>query len=315
MPPASLIPESLQLLLLEALDKSPDGLGIFNDDDTLVFCSSAFAALFAQTSESATGLKFADLIRHAHQSECGIHVETDDVEDWIEKAHRKRRSANYRTFELDTSDGRWFLMTEQVLDCGALFILATEITAKKRVEEKLQKLSRKLTVLANTDSLTGVHNRRNFEVLAQRLFNRARRHRKDLSLLLIDADHFKQINDRYGHHVGDQVLQAITRCLEKSLRDYDVLGRIGGEEFAVLLPETGVMDAWQIAQRLCKSCEELQIRNEERHIDVTVSIGLASVEGRSVQTSDLDCLLRDADKALYTAKHGGRNQVCCSAPL
>jgi diguanylate cyclase (GGDEF)-like protein len=144
---------------------------------------------------------------------------------------------------------------------------------------------------------------------SQRQFNKARRYGLVLSLLMVDADHFKNVNDQYGHASGERVLQALSRAASSSVRAVDVVARYGSEEFVVLLPLTAAADALQVAERMRASIEALQIGIEGgSSLRVTVSVGCATCAGAACS---LGTLLSQADKALYRAKASGRNQVVC----
>ena len=162
--------------------------------------------------------------------------------------------------------------------------------------------------LASVDELTGIANRRWFSAMAGRELERCRRFNHPLALLMIDIDHFKQVNDTHGHAIGDEVLRAFTRVLESNLRSLDLLGRLGGEEFAVVLPEADQAAAEQTAERLRSAVEAMAIPLADgSHIRLTASVGIAMPAESA--TEPLDGMLARADTALYTAKHGGRNRV------
>lgn len=179
------------------------------------------------------------------------------------------------------------------------------IELEQEIAER-QKAQAQLLELATTDSLTGLHNRRHFMESAQQELDRARRYQTPLSLALLDADHFKAVNDRYGHPVGDQALQMLAATGRRLLRDIDLFARIGGEEFAILLPQTDHAAAWIVADRLRQAIMDQSIATEEGPLRLTVSLGLASLDPA---TADLDDLIRRADLALYQAKQNGRNRV------
>jgi diguanylate cyclase (GGDEF)-like protein len=161
--------------------------------------------------------------------------------------------------------------------------------------------------LASTDDLTGVWNRRHFMTLATREWLRVRRYQRPLAIVMLDADHFKQINDTYGHRVGDQVLSALARYCQQRLREVDVVGRYGGEEFVILLPETELAAARDTAERLRAEIAATPIVTDVGPVFLTVSLG---VVGRAANDSiELDILLNQADQMLYAAKQSGRNQV------
>ncbi|HZD58023.1 MAG TPA: GAF domain-containing protein [Anaerolineales bacterium] len=160
--------------------------------------------------------------------------------------------------------------------------------------------------LAITDSLTNLYNRRGLFELGQRELDRLRRFERPLAAIMLDIDYFKKINDTYSHAIGDQVLQALaTRCIQY-LRDTDILGRYGGEEFAILLPETDEKSACQVAERLRENMTQSPIQTDRGPISITISLGVTMASG---ETKNLAILLDRADTAMYAAKQAGRNQV------
>ncbi len=190
----------------------------------------------------------------------------------------------------------------------------TELKARIKAGERIvryQKMLKEqqalLEQLAREDKLTGLCNRRHFEERAQEECLRAQRYHHSLSFLMGDLDHFKQINDRYGHAYGDTVLKQVGQTLLLHCRTSDVVARYGGEEFACLLFETNSEDAERVAERLCAAVRELSFTHPSGPFRVTISFGVASLSDQ--QTQDLAELLEEADKALYSAKHKGRNRV------
>jgi diguanylate cyclase (GGDEF)-like protein len=160
--------------------------------------------------------------------------------------------------------------------------------------------------IASLDGLTGAMSRGSFMTLSNRELARSKRHGHDLSVLILDLDYFKKINDTYGHPAGDQVLKVVTRLCLSQLREHDLYGRIGGEEFAILLPETPAEAALQVAERIRKGIEDLDILWVGHRIEVTSSIGVAAMNDRDQTMREI---ISRADQALYNAKGGGRNQV------
>ncbi|MES2296086.1 MAG: diguanylate cyclase [Pseudomonadota bacterium] len=161
--------------------------------------------------------------------------------------------------------------------------------------------------LATTDPLTGIFARGQFNRLANTEIERSKRHQRPLALLMLDIDHFKKINDTYGHAAGDLVLKAVTHRVAQLLRTSDVFGRIGGEEFAILAPETQQEQALVLAERVRQGVLSLSLAYGQHTITISTSCGVALI---AVEASDLDTLLLLADRALYHAKNNGRNQVC-----
>lgn len=166
--------------------------------------------------------------------------------------------------------------------------------------------------LAVKDTLTRVYNRRGFFELAQKKVDFARSHNRSLTALMVDVDHFKRVNDTYGHAAGDYVLQRIAEECKNAIRDQDLMGRYGGEEFIILLPDSNLDTAEMIAERLLKRIAGMVVKTERHSISVTVSIGIAAF---NPQWESLDTLFECADKALYTAKKRGRNSVVVWDPL
>jgi len=178
------------------------------------------------------------------------------------------------------------------------------VNKKLELEQELKKLAEHQ---AQTDYLTGLANRRHFVELAEREMARAIRFHRSLTLMMIDIDRFKAINDRWGHGIGDIVLQNVSLLIRDALRNVDIFGRTGGEEFAAVIVETEGGDAIEIAQRLCSKVAEASIvpQGGER-IPVTISIGLAQLKGRKI---NFGSLLNEADRAMYAAKDAGRNRA------
>jgi diguanylate cyclase (GGDEF)-like protein len=168
-----------------------------------------------------------------------------------------------------------------------------------RVEVELGQATTALRHQAETDALTGLTNRRHFLGLAQQALDAAREGGRPLSLLMLDLDHFKDINDSHGHQAGDLVLRAVARCLGEVVREFDTVGRLGGEEFGILLPGLDAAGATRVAHRLRRAVAELHPGG----YTVTTSLGVAT------GTDDVDALLARADECLYAAKGAGRNRV------
>lgn len=211
-------------------------------------------------------------------------------------------------YRLRRKDGSpvWCMLSGQALDRarpadlnkGVLWAV-DDITGLKTQEEELR-------AQACTDYLTGVHNRRHFLELAERELRRLKRRKSRCGLLLIDLDHFKSVNDQLGHAAGDAVLKTFARRCCGVLREVDIFGRLGGEEFAVLLPDTDVEGARIVAERVRERVAEMEMRTPEGNVSITVSIGVADTE-RPV--ANVEELITRADKALYRAKDAGRNRV------
>lgn len=183
------------------------------------------------------------------------------------------------------------------------------------VRERVQNLLnltlayRELEELSTTDFLTGVFNRRYFMEIATTELKRHQRHGKITSILMLDIDHFKDVNDTYGHSVGDQALRHLVRICRDNLREEDIFARYGGEEFCALLPETDASTAKEVAERLRYNIESTPMELDKHLLHMTVSIGLSGIDAR--QETDIEPWLERADQAMYRAKEQGRNRVVC----
>jgi diguanylate cyclase (GGDEF)-like protein len=176
----------------------------------------------------------------------------------------------------------------------------------KRTRDELDKAYKELEKLVNTDPLTNIANRRALFHFGEMEFNRAQRYNCIFSVLILDLDHFKDINDTYGHDIGDHALKLVANTILKSIRNVDKFGRFGGEEFVAILPETKLQEALIIADKIRDLISELSFSVQESIVKMTVSIGVATYKP---DDSSIDTILKRADQALYQAKHQGRNQV------
>lgn len=179
----------------------------------------------------------------------------------------------------------------------------TELQHQIRAREELEA---KLKHQAETDPLTGLYNRRRYEDLFLREFHRIQRYGGAMSMLVLDLDHFKQVNDNYGHGAGDIALQEIADICRRKLRQVDIIGRLGGEEFVILLPDTNLSDAVIVSERLRQGIENTEIVAEQTRFNLTATIGAAELTENDHGIKDL---VRRADAALYRGKRAGRNRV------
>ena len=205
---------------------------------------------------------------------------------------------------------------QRVLAFTALAFSAFVMRATRELSHALQsllRLRRELEIehriasnAARTDELTGLNNLRAFKEQADTMFTASRRNGLPLCALLVDIDHFKHINDTHGHATGDRVLQAVAQALKTALREADLCGRLGGEEFGVLLASTNLHEALQIAEKLRLAVQALVVPINDAALRVTISVGVAEA---GVACADITTLLAQADAAMYHAKANGRNRV------
>lgn len=219
---------------------------------------------------------------------------------------REDQDAKIRGLGLGASD-----YVTKPFDPGELLARVKVQLKIKTLQDKLIESNLMLKEMASTDPLTGLANRRIMMETLRREFGRCSRGDQPLSLIMVDADHFKRVNDTYGHQQGDVVLNALADLLRKHLRPYDLAARFGGEEFAVILPETPMSEAVKVAERLRSGAQSLLFDNELKNLQVTISLGVSTSPTPRIHSEE--DMIREADNALYKAKQNGRNRTEQSA--
>ena len=189
-----------------------------------------------------------------------------------------------------------------ILDQARANELSKQIKQRELVEQTLHTVNQQLEKLARTDSLTQVHNRRSIQEIGREYDAESKRYKTSYSVIMLDIDYFKDVNDRYGHHVGDKVLQEVANLISEQMRETDYIGRWGGEEFVILSKLTNLKDCKNYAQRLRKAVAEQEI---DPIGNITISLGVSAHK----TDEKFEDVVRRADKALYTAKDKGRNRV------
>jgi diguanylate cyclase (GGDEF)-like protein len=246
---------------------------------------------------------FPDILRYAHEHGRGVRIDDGDVDAFIIRTLARRRIVPRKSFQTDLVNGRWFWMDHTILPNGWLLTVGADITALKHDERSLRQAHDAALLASRTDVLTGLPNRRYIlEILDEQL--RGYKHEgSNLCVALIDIDWFKSINDRYGHDVGDVVLQHFSSvCRERLSPDISV-GRTGGEEFLVLLPSVGLEAAAHIVHHLRSDFPPATIGECAVDLTYTFSAGLTEALPQDNRSS----ILQRADRALYAAKAEGRN--------
>ncbi|WP_162245283.1 diguanylate cyclase [Rhizobium sp. Leaf383] len=293
----------------EALSNISDGLVMFDKDLILVFCNERYRSMFAKTADlrvpgtSAAAILYASIARGEL-----VGIAPEDARQWVTEAMKRLRQAG--TVQFPLADGRWIESRTRPTEEGSCFVICSDITETKRHEIELECLNKKLLVLAETDGLTGLLNRRAFDAVMEAEIAKLRVDGGNLSLLMVDVDHFKRFNDNYGHGAGDVCLKTISECLRGSARRLsDRAARYGGEELALILPGADEQAAVSIAEDFRARLRDLQIPHtgSKRKI-VTGSIGVATAKG-SARYTDATRLIAEADQALYAVKEGGRDGV------
>ncbi len=199
---------------------------------------------------------------------------------------------------------------ELIARTNSMLKLGESFTTIQQQHAELQENYKQIEQMSRTDPLTGLSNRRDILAKADQVINAAARNRKPFTIALADIDHFKQFNDRFGHDCGDHILAALANIFEQGIRKQDLVGRWGGEEFILLLPDTDLAGGMNIAEKIRKDVENHAFQYEGKSLSLTLTLGLAENDNRM----DFYQCLKQADTALYSGKSRGRNQVVTSSP-
>lgn len=289
-------------LLSAYLEESPDGILVVDANNHIKTWNQRFLEIWnipAHIMEARDGGRALEIVREQLR-------EPDEFLNRVTHLyqHLDQEEKGYR---VEMRDGRIFerysrgLRDPEGTYWGRIWFYR-DVTEHERITERLVFLSR-------TDMLTDIANRRAFMEGLTEEYRRARRYGHPFTLLMIDLDHFKTVNDRYGHEGGDAALKAFSHTIKPLLRETDQFARMGGEEFAILLPETALDEAMQLAERIGRAVAAISVNCRRGSFGITASIGVSELQP---QDADPEEALSRADKALYTAKEEGRNRVACA---
>lgn len=290
--------EARDYLLVSALKAVGHGVIITDIDANIEWANPAFERLTGYSVEEVVGHKPGELVKSGEQDNLFYQQLWYTIlsgETWCGELVNKRKDGSLYNEELTIAP----VKNEQGEVCHFVGI-KQDITERKRMQGQLWDM-------ATTDVLTGLINRRYFLVKLEEEFARLKRFAgHDIAVLMLDLDYFKRVNDNYGHAIGDALLKHFASLITQHLRKTDTAGRLGGEEFAVFLPETKLTNAKNFAERLCAEVAETPLQLEAQDISITVSIGITMVDSSD---DNYDIALIRADNALYEAKAAGRNRV------
>lgn len=302
-------PEAFNRFLVELSDMI---IVVLDKDLKIRKYNKAFANMLVYSEEEIIGLNFSELLEEAINLKLPSHGRTRKQQLKFKNqviAREKWLGFSFDCYIINEDD--WYLLTgsyqlpEREEYFKKLTKLNNQLTNKTREltskNLELKKSREIIEKLLRTDELTGISNRRAFNEFFEKIYSLARRHASPLSLVIIDLDDFKIINDTYGHKAGDQVLKAVGKLLAATIRQEDIAARIGGDEFTVLLPETGINEANEFVSRVNLKLEELSL--DEIPYKLSASFGVAELN----QKETMDEFFRRADKNLYIAKNSNKN--------
>jgi diguanylate cyclase (GGDEF)-like protein len=285
-------------ILHAALDHVDYGVILLDEQLCARFINHASRALWRVPDTLADGLPFfGDVMRNACAAGA-VSMPVAKVDAYVEKRIARLRAGDETPLDVQLADGSTVRCGCKTLPAGGRFLSYTDVTDLVRHAETLERL-------ATIDDMTGICNRRHFMTLAQAAWDRFRAG-EPFSLLILDLDMFKSVNDRFGHNAGDAVIRHVADVCRTTKGSADILARLGGEEFVLLLPNTRAAEAAAFAEELRRRVEAAPLAIENTILRITASIGVAEAERGMARMNDL---MKRADKALYEAKRGGRNRV------
>ena len=263
----------------------------------ILHLSSCFIELF---DDKSRGLNLWLINHNIEAYDFGTRIDVDQI---AEDIHQQARQV-FPIFEIDLEHDAEYAQIFQAAK-AELSKLSTEMVNTLLAQKNEIKMLKQQVV---RDGMTHLINHQHFLELLSQEISRAERYKHPLSLLMADIDLFKAINDDFGHPAGDRVIKAVAGCLQQEIRESDHVARYGGEEYAIILPDTPIQDAYIVAERIRKTIDSLRIKYEDNLIHFTMSLGIACFQTEERTTSDK--LIKRADSALYQAKKQGRNQCC-----
>ncbi|TDR77850.1 GGDEF domain-containing protein [Paludibacterium purpuratum] len=302
-------------ILVDYLDICQNGFTIIDANDTILYQNKAQAAMFSlEAQDMMIGRHVDALFTWLYIHNRGIHgvLDAPNLEAWLREAHQRTRSTASDMFELTLLDGRTLLVTKQSTAQKGVMFICTDISEQKWLQAELVRLHAEVEQLALIDELTGVANRRHLMQQLRHEVARGQRYRQPLCVAMIDLDHFKRINDHYGHPAGDAVLRHFASTLTEQMRNTDMIGRVGGEEFAIIMADTALDDAIQVLTRISQFIASQRLDHVAEGLGYTFSAGV--IEMPHDTDGDESSLLSLADQALYQAKTGGRNRIVPFVP-
>ncbi len=295
--------EEKETFFSKIVELAADSILAINEDMKIVFFNKEAEKTFGYKSQEIIGEHINKLIPAEYHEQHNRHIKEFSKNGVVARLMNDRNEVDVKGLK---KSGAVFFCEISLIKVGMkagtfLVAILRDITKSKENEKKLQNL-------AEIDALTGIMNRGTIENVLRREFERATRYDKNLALLILDIDHFKKVNDAFGHDMGDFVLKHLTLICRDNIREVDSIGRWGGEEFVVLMPEIDSKGVFVVAEKLRTSIENQPIEFDSgEKIQITISIGGAFYKKSNPKW---ELLFKEADKALYQAKEQGRNRFC-----
>lgn len=279
-------------------------IALYDQDDILRYANKSFRSAYHIDPEEQ--VSWANIMRRNYTAGLGTVLKTDNFDEWLVSTQSRRGKIAFRAFETDLMDGRWLWMTETVQTNGWMLCIASDIT-QLRADDRGLRQDRDMALRASqTDELTGVANRRFIMARLDALVSR--QFLTDVvngCVAVLDIDHFKTINDRYGHQAGDAVLLDFARHAHSFVRRLDCFGRIGGEEFMFILPDTSLADGVRILERVFDQIRASRPLTACPEFSYTCSAGITMLQSGDTAQE----IFARADRGLYQAKLEGRNRI------
>lgn len=290
-------------MLRGALDMIGQGVVLLDPQFRVLFINTIARKFWDVSDEQvARGFSYIDLVNNGRTTNYDVALEMKEA--FIARRIALVRAGDSTPSDLRMNDGRTIRAQCTTLANGGRMLTYTDVSDLVRQSEDLARL-------ATSESMTGLYNRRHFVSLGEAEWDRFQRYHRPLSLLFIDVDHFKEVNDRFGHDVGDLAILHVADVIAEDRRATDIISRFGGDEFAMLLPETDIDQARVVAERIRARLNERPLALEGQTVPITLSIGLAEA---SLSMSSLGALIKLADRMVYEAKSAGRDRIQVPPP-
>lgn len=298
----------IDLQLKSLHEASLNLVGLFDANDRLQYGNPAFRRTYGLAPDEK--ILWVDLLRRSRANGVGASIQTSDFESWLTSASSRRGKLPFRAFEADLCDGRWIWMTEAVQADGWMLCTGSDITEIKASTRSVRQARDFAVRAAQTDVLTGISNRMHIMEQLQRRLQQVHVRQQPCGIVMLDLDYFKHVNDGYGHHAGDTVLKHFASTVHETLRRDDGFGRLGGEEFMLLFPNTEADELERIVSRILGLVRGSRPLPEHPQFDYTCSAGVGMLQAQEAVSSAY-CR---ADEALYVAKTAGRDRFIWAQP-